>query len=61
MRFLKDYGVFSKSLTYEVPREFAQELIRNKLCERVVCVGGEPIPVAVKIMKPSQVTRKGGL
>lgn len=60
VKFLHDYGVYSKGVTYDIPREFALELVQRHHARRAGLTGDWPIE-AMKKMKPSQVGRKGGL
>lgn len=61
VRFNQDYGVYTKGKVYEIPHEFAVELIEKKKVGVRAALTAEPPAEAVKVMKPSQVKRKGGV
>lgn len=57
--FTKDYGVYSKGVTYEIPIDFAGDLIKKRVAVKATASG--TFVAAQKIMKPSQVDKRGGL
>lgn len=61
LTFTKDYGVYSKGLTYRIPDAFAADLIKKRVAIKAVAKEGQTFVDAQKIMKPSQVSKRGGL
>ena len=59
LTFTKDYGVYTKGITYEVPIDFAGDLIKKRVA--VKATGSGTFVDAQKVMKPSQVEKRGGL
>jgi hypothetical protein len=61
--FVKDYGSFAGGLTYDVPDVLAEDLIREGRAKkyRKALDLNPQLPECRKVMKPSQVTQRGGL